>query len=163
MPRFTDRKGRVWTFELTVSALRRIRSSCVGSDGKPFDALSLIDEPERALRLSFDDPILLSDVLYACVRPEAVREAIDRDAFGELLDGETLVGGLEALLEGVVSFCRTPELRRALGWLPTAVSLGVTEAERTRATKTQSPSPAAIEHGDSSGAVPGLSELTLPS
>lgn len=152
MPAFTDRTGQTWTFDLTVGALRRVRSLVRADDGKPFDVLRLIDDPERALRLAVDEQVLLGETLYACIEPKA--NGLSREAFLERLDGESLLAGLHALLEGVVSFSRTPELRRALEWLPTAITTGVKEIEMRRALAMQPGRATPPEPGSSSGAAP---------
>lgn len=152
MPAFTDRTGQTWIFDLTVGALRRVRSTVRADDGKPFDVLRLIDDPERALRLAVDEQVLLGETLYACVEPKAA--GLSREAFLERLDGEALLAGLHALLEGVVSFSRTPELRRALEWLPTAITDAVKQLETRRAQATRAEEATPLERGNSSGAAP---------
>lgn len=157
MPRFNDRTGRTWTFDFTVGTLRRVQSFARDRDGKPVDVLGLLDDPERALRLAVEDPVALGDVLYACVRPSAA--AIGPEEFHELLDAESLAAGLGAVMEGVVSFSRTPELRRALEWLPTAMTEGLRAIELTRL-RAIAEAASRSGSGVSSGAAPESSEST---
>ena len=62
-------------------------------------------------RLS-SDVLLLVDVLYAAVQPQAERQNISDEQFGEGLAGDVISDATTALLEALVAFF--PEPRRRL-------------------------------------------------
>jgi hypothetical protein len=63
MHQFTDRSGRRWLIQIDVSTIKRVRS---------LTGVNLLDivAGELIERLS-NDPLLLADVLYAVVQPQA--------------------------------------------------------------------------------------------
>ena len=112
MQSFKDSKGIIWTIEVNVGAIKRVRALCgidllnvitVGEDGKP--NTELLD------RLS-DDPVLLVDTLYAVCQPEIEKRGLTDEEFGMSFDGDALVAAAHALLDGVVDFF--PEAKRRM-------------------------------------------------
>jgi hypothetical protein len=96
MHTFTDTQGRVWTIAITVDAVKRVRA-LTGTD------LLAVAGGDLLERLS-TDPVLLADVLYAVVRPEAdARQVSDAD-FGRALAGDVIGAATTALLEDIVDF-----------------------------------------------------------
>ena len=63
MRTFTDALQRPWVVEITVSTLKRVRA-LAGVDLMEAAGGSLLDRLVA-------DPVLLGDVLYACVKPQA--------------------------------------------------------------------------------------------
>lgn len=112
MQSFKDSKGIIWTIEVNVGAIKRVRALCgvdlldvitVGADGKP--NTDLLD------RLS-DDPVLLVDTLYAVCKPDADAKGMTDEDFGRSFDGDSLVAAAHALLDGIVDFF--PEAKRRM-------------------------------------------------
>jgi hypothetical protein len=96
MHTFTDTQGRVWTIAVTVDTIKRVRA-LTGTD------LLAVAGGDLLERLS-TDPVLLADVLYAVVKPEAdARQVSDAD-FGRALAGDVIGAATTALLEDIVDF-----------------------------------------------------------
>ena len=103
MTTFTDTQGRTWTLAITVDAVKRVRA-LTGTDLLSVAGGDLLE------RLA-SDPVLLGDVLYAVVKPEAeVREVSDAD-FGRALAGDVIASATTALLEDIVDFFPAPKRR----------------------------------------------------
>jgi hypothetical protein len=106
MPTFTDVQGRAWSIDINVATLRQVR------------ALSGIDLMEALGGTLLDrlvsDPVLLGDVLYACVKPQADERQVNDEAFGRALAGDVIDAATAALLEAFVAFFPHPR-RRVLG------------------------------------------------
>lgn len=103
---FKDRNGREWTVALNVVAAKRVRELC---------GVNLADAPRTDLLVRLaNDAILLADVLFALVKPQADAANITFDQFGESLDGEHMKAGLDAMLEGFPDFFSQPEQRRLM-------------------------------------------------
>ena len=142
MRTFTDVTGRPWAVTVTVDTIRRVRS---------LTSIDLLEVVNGTLieRLA-GDPVLLCDVLYAVVKPEADTATISDIDFGRLLAGDTIEHATRALLEGLVDFFPNPRRRllaKALEKLAAWQDQAVTQAELAL---DQSPPP---PRGDSSGAV----------
>ena len=96
---FKDSMGREWALDITVSALKRIRT-IAGIDlgdlqellsGKPLDRLAA-------------DVVLLGDALYAALFPEIQRRGLSREDFESGLVGDALNASSIALLESLADF-----------------------------------------------------------
>lgn len=103
MHQFTDRSGRRWLIQIDVSTIKRVRS---------LTGVNLLDivSGELIERLT-NDPILLADVLYAVVQPQALTQGISDEAFGQGLAGNSIAEATAALLEGLVDFFPEPKGR----------------------------------------------------
>ncbi len=104
MQKFVDRKSNVWVVEIDTSTLRRV---------KAVTGVNLLECVEGDLieRLS-SDVLLLVDVLYAILQPQADQQQITDEQFGEGLAGDVITDATTALLEAMVAFF--PEPRRRL-------------------------------------------------
>ena len=103
MPRFKDNKGREWVVEVTVAAVKRVRS---------LTGVDLLDiESGALLRSLLGDPIALVDVLYAVCQPAAAEIGVDDGDFGEALAGDAVASATDALIEGLVGFFPSPKDR----------------------------------------------------
>jgi hypothetical protein len=107
MPNFIDTKGRKWTVEINVAAIKRVRT-LTGCDLLEAMEGKLID---RLMR----DPVLLVDVLFALCKPQADEARITDEDFGEAMAGDCIEVATKAMLETLVSFCPNPRDRAALG------------------------------------------------
>ena len=104
MRNFIDSSGRVWVVDINVATVKRV---------KALAQINLLEVVQGELieRLS-TDPVLLADVLYAVCQPQALREQVSDEAFGQALAGDVIDRATTALLEGLIEFF--PEPRRRL-------------------------------------------------
>jgi len=106
MKTFNDNAGRTWTITINVDAIKRVRGLL---------QVNLLDVIEGKLidRL-IGDPVLLCDVLYALVKPEAETKQITDEDFGRAMAGDSIDHATTALLEELVSFFPSPRDRANL-------------------------------------------------
>ena len=93
MKQFNDNKGRAWSVEFTVSAVKRIRGLC---DFDPLDG--------EALQSLAANPVLLVDVLFATIQPQAQAQDVSDEDFGGSMGGEAIATASEALVSEIVNF-----------------------------------------------------------
>ena len=123
MKTFTDTQGRVWTIAVTVDAVKRVRA-LTGTD------LLAVAGGDLLERLS-TDPVLLADVLYAVVKPEADAKQVTDADFGRALAGDAIGSATAALLGDIVDFFPAPKRRllaKALGKLTEVQDLALAAA-----------------------------------
>lgn len=103
MRNFIDSSGRVWVVDISVATIKRVRS---------LTGVNLLEviQGELIEQLS-SDPILLADCLYAVCQPQAVREGVSDEAFGQALAGDVIDRATTALLEGLIEFFPEPKRR----------------------------------------------------
>jgi hypothetical protein len=106
MRTFQDAAGQTWDLEANIATARRIR------DLADFDLLS--PEIDQTIAQIAADPILLVDVLWAWVKPQADGRNITDEQFGQAFTGEILDQAAEALLEELPDFFPSPGLRKNL-------------------------------------------------
>ena len=106
MHMFKDNAGREWTIVLNVTAVRRIRALA---------KVDLLDLSEgRIFARLADDPVLLADVLYAALKPEADAAGVSDEEFGRALAGGVLDEASSALMKGLLDFFPSAQRARAL-------------------------------------------------
>jgi hypothetical protein len=100
---FIDSSGRVWVVDVSVTTIKRVRT---------LTGVNLLEviQGELIEQLS-SDPILLADCLYAVCQPQAVREGVSDEAFGQALAGDVIDRATTALLEGLIEFFPEPKRR----------------------------------------------------
>ncbi|MCK6490699.1 MAG: hypothetical protein L6R48_20810 [Planctomycetes bacterium] len=159
MHTFTDALGRSWSLEITVATLKRVR------------AVAGVDLIEAAGGTLLDrlvaDPVLLGDVLYACVKPQADERKITDEDFGRSLAGDAIDLATTALLEEFVAFFPKPRRRvleqalaKLAGWRAAALSAA---EERLNDPALDAAVLAALRQpGRSSGSAPGSAGSTPP-
>jgi hypothetical protein len=100
---FIDSSGRVWVIDVSVATIKRVRT---------LTGVNLLEviQGELIEQLS-SDPILLADCLYAVCQPQAVREGVSDEAFGQSLAGDVIDRATTALLEGLIEFFPEPKRR----------------------------------------------------
>ena len=104
MHTFNDTLGRTWTVTINVDAIRRVRALL---------DINLLDAIEgKLLERLVTDPVLLCDILFALVQPEAHAKNISDEDFGKSLGGDVLDHASSALLEELVDFF--PSARRTV-------------------------------------------------
>ena len=102
---FNDTKGRSWDLTLTVSGAKRVKALT------DTDLLDAIDG--KLLESLVGSPMLLVDVIYAIVKPQADKAGVTAEQFGEALAGNAIDEATSAFLEGLTDFF-PPSRRRVL-------------------------------------------------
>ena len=101
---FTDAVGTTWTIAVNVSSLRRVKALC----GVMLTDIVTLEPGKRPntdlLEQLASDPVLLVDVLYALVKPEADQKGISDETFGTAMVGDVLESAVSALLDEVIAF-----------------------------------------------------------
>jgi hypothetical protein len=161
MPTFTDVQGRSWNVEVTVASIKRVRH------------LAHVDLLETVGSTLLDrlvaDPVLLGDVLYALVKPQADERHLSDEDFGRALAGDVVEAATTALLESFVAFFPSPRRRvlqkavaKLAGWRAaalTAAEAKLDDPALEAAVQAALRQPQAL-HGTSSGTAPGSSAST---
>jgi len=161
MTHFIDTKGRKWTLDVTVAAIKRVRSLA------GVDLLAILDKGEIPSILL--DPIRLVDVLFALVKPQADSLNISDEQFGEAMAGDCIAAAGEAFVEGLVRFSPNPSDRAVLARVHELTRAAM---DRARAVVTARLESGVVEramneeidraiHGMASGNAPGSSASTL--
>lgn len=100
MKEFKDSNGKSWKIELNIAAVKRVRDLL---------SLNLLEpesgEPPLLTRLG-SDIILLCDVIFVLVKPQADADQIDSEAFGALLGGAVILAAQEAFYQELIDFFR---------------------------------------------------------
>ena len=96
MKTFKDNAGRTWTVTVNVDAIKRVRT-LLG-----VNILEVVDG--KLIERLASDPVLLCDVLYALVKPEADSQKVADEDFGRAMAGDAIELATTALLEELVDF-----------------------------------------------------------
>jgi len=99
---FEDRNGMGWHVEITVGTVKKLRAlgiDIVSVDGKGLAGL-------------VDDPVSLSDALWAICEAQANERGITDEEFFAAIDGNSVVSATDAITEAVIDFF--PPSRRAI-------------------------------------------------
>lgn len=127
MKTFTDSAGRTWTLSLTLDAAKRVKGLL---------DVNLLElergDPPLLTRLG-TDVILLCDVIFCLVKPQADASGVTDEQFGAALGGEAILAAQTALYEELVDFFRKAgraDLARAVAAQRRIIDLAV---ERTEA------------------------------
>jgi hypothetical protein len=125
MHTFSDTQGRPWTITLNVDAIRRVRSVL---------NINLLEAIEgKLLERLITDPVLLCDILFVVIQPEAIAKEISDEDFGRSLGGDVLDVATTALLEELVDFfpsAKRTVFRKALAKLKQLETLAIETATR---------------------------------
>ena len=159
MKTFKDNAGRTWPVTVDVSAVKRVRSLL------DVNLLDVLDG--RLIERLAGDPVLLCDVIYALVKPEADAKGVSDEDFGRAMAGDAIEHATTALLEELADFFPQGKrrlLQKALSKLKTWEEKAVAAAEK----KLESPEleaemdaaleSAGLTFGGSSGSSQGSSE-----
>ena len=126
MKTFTDNAGRSWTISLTIDAAKRVKSLL---------GVNLLEleqgDPPLLTRLG-TDVILLCDVIFALVKPQADAAAVTDEQFGASLGGEAILSAHTAFYEELVDFFRKlgrGDLARAVDAQKRMIDLAVRRIE----------------------------------
>ncbi len=139
---FTDTADRTWTVVVNVSGIKRVRDLL---------QVNLLDVANGDLlsRLA-DDAVLLVDVLYALLKPEADGRGVSDEDFGRALAGGVLDEAASALMKGLLDFFPSAQRARALAKM-------VRKIEEDEATLAEARTAVASISGDSSTNSPDAS------
>ncbi len=159
MRTFTDALNRSWSIEITVATLKRVR------------ALTTVDLMDIVSGTLIDrllaDPVLLGDVLYACVKSQADERKLTDEDFGRALAGDCIEAATVALLEALALFFPNPRrrvleklLHKLAGWRAQAIAAA--EARLDDPALEQTVAMALAAPGSSSGSVRASSASTPP-
>jgi len=127
MKTFTDSAGRTWTVSLTLDSVKRVRD-LLGVNLLELDQ----GEPPLLTRLG-TDVILLCDVTFAIVKPQADTAGVSDAEFGAALGGEVIMAAQKAFYEELVGFFRQlgrGDLARAVEAQQRMILLAVAAVER---------------------------------
>ncbi len=102
MHTFTDNAGRAWTLTITVDAIKRVQALVKVNLAQILDAqrgssLPLLTELQA-------DLVLLCDVLFALVKPQADAQGVSDEQFGQALGGEAIAAAHTAFWEEMIGF-----------------------------------------------------------
>ena len=98
MRAFTDSAGRAWTLSLTLDAAKRVKS-LLGVNLLELDK----GDPPLLTRLG-TDVILLCDVVFAILKPQAEAAGVTDEQFGGALGGDIILAAQTAFYEEMVDF-----------------------------------------------------------
>lgn len=108
MRKFYDTEGRAWELSINVSSAKRIKSLA------GVDVVDVTNQENDALQRLATDEILLCDVVYATIKPQADSIGVTDEQFGESMSGDSLGKAAEALMEEIADFSRSPRDRAHL-------------------------------------------------
>ena len=155
MKTFADNAGRTWTISLTIDAAKRVKS-LLGVNLLELDA----GEPPLLTRLG-TDVILLCDVIFALVKPQADAAGVADEQFGAALGGDAILAAQTALYEELVGFFRglgRTDLAKAVDAQRRMIDLAVRRIE-TRIDRLDLEAAVESTLGESSTNSPGSSAL----
>ncbi|MGE4157704.1 MAG: hypothetical protein AB7F75_01250 [Planctomycetota bacterium] len=142
---FTDSRQRKWEIAINVATIKRVRALT----GK--DLLAIADGD--LLQTLVGDPVLLADILWVLVQPQAQAQGVSDEDFGSALAGDAIEAATAAFLEELVDFfpqSRRQLLQRALKALRDLEAVILREADQKLEEAIQT-------LGGSSGSSPALS------
>lgn len=105
MRTFTDNAGRTWTIAVTVDAIKRVEGLIADVNL----ANLMVGDPPLLTRLE-TDIVLLCDVIFALVKPQADQLGVTDEEFGRALGGDAIRMAHDAFWEELRDFFR--QLRR---------------------------------------------------
>ena len=150
MKTFTDTAGRTWTIALTIDAAKRVKGLL------DVNLLELESgDPPLLTRLG-TDVILLCDVIFALVKPQADANGVTDEQFGAALGGEAILAAQTALYEELVLFFQglgRSDLAKAVDTQRRMIDLAVSRIE-TRIDKLDLEAAIETTLGDSSTSWP---------
>lgn len=95
MRSFKDAKGRSWNINFTTGTAKRV---------KTLTGVDVFSETQGIFGDELANYVVLCDVLYACVLPQAEEAKISDVEFGESQNGDTLAAAYDVLIEEIIDF-----------------------------------------------------------
>ncbi len=112
-PTFTDNKARVWTVELDVTTIKRVRKTL------QVDLLATGEKQRDLLMRLSGEPVLLANLLFVICQEQAELQKVTDEEFGRGLGGDSIAHATEAMLDALVNFTPNPRdrmrMRKVLG------------------------------------------------
>lgn len=161
MRSFNDNKGRTWTVEVTVASIKRVKAM-VG-----VFLPAVLDDDAALLKRLGSDVVLVCDVLYVLVKPQADAAGVSDEKFGESLAGDAIGSATAALMEALIDFFPDARRRGLLmqlleqGRTVEGLALDLVEQRMPEALR-QGTESVLQKLGSSSGSSPAPSESTPP-
>ncbi|MCG3179663.1 MAG: hypothetical protein BIFFINMI_02004 [Phycisphaerae bacterium] len=106
MKSFTDTAGRSWDIVVNVDTIKRVR------DLLGVNLLGIVEPGNDLVDRLAEDVILVCDILFAVVKPQAGERNVSDADFGKALSGDVIDTATTALLEELIDFF--PSRRRAI-------------------------------------------------
>ena len=98
MKAFTDNAGKTWSVCMTIDSVKRVRDLM---------GVNLVEpeagEPPLLTRLGTDE-ILLCDVVFCLIKPQADACGVTDEDFGRALGGDAILAAQTALYEELIDF-----------------------------------------------------------
>jgi hypothetical protein len=98
---FKDAKGRIWPILLTIRSARLVVAE------HQIDLLILDNKEAGVFNRLTSTPHQITDVVWTLIREKAAAENVTAEAFLDAVDGETVEGMTEALIQSVIDFFRS--------------------------------------------------------
>jgi len=122
MKAFTDNAGKTWSIAMTIDSVKRVRDLL---------SVNLVEpeagEPPLLTRLGTDE-ILLCDVVYCLIKPQADTLGVTDEDFGRALGGDAILAAQTALYEELVDFFQKrgrPDRARAVAAQKTMIEMAI--------------------------------------
>ncbi|MHB9070475.1 MAG: hypothetical protein ACYC54_08895 [Sedimentisphaerales bacterium] len=122
MKAFTDNAGKTWSVAMTIDSVKRVRDLL---------GVNLVEpeagEPPLLTRLGTDE-ILLCDVVYCLIKPQADSLGVTDVDFGRALGGDAILAAQTALYEELVDFFQKrgrPDRARAVAAQKTMIEMAI--------------------------------------
>ena len=104
---FMDSKSRTWNISINLGVCKKIKTQL------DLDFLSADESSNPLLKLA-SDYLLLADVLWILVEPQAIAQNVTVDDFIESLSGDSIDAAVNALAEAYCFFVPNPKRREIL-------------------------------------------------
>ncbi len=106
MHTFSDTANRTWTLDLTIGAVKRVQALLnvnlldpLGADAKPRRAKGgKLKKPRPLVTRLQLDVVLLVDVIFALLKPEADQKGVTDEQFASALGGDAAYQAFEAFM-----------------------------------------------------------------
>ena len=100
MHSFSDNAGRTWTLSLTYGSAKRVKA-LLGND---VDLLAIEQGTPPLLTRLATDVVVLCDVIFALLKPQADEQGVTDEQWAEAMGGEAIMAAQDALYEEIISF-----------------------------------------------------------
>jgi hypothetical protein len=98
MRSFSDNAGRTWTLSLTLGAVERVKALL------DVNLLELESGDPPLLTRIGTDVILLCDVIFALIKPQADSQGVSDEEWAEAMGGDAILSAQAAFYEEMASF-----------------------------------------------------------
>lgn len=113
MKSFKDKNGKIWTIELNVGTIKKVRSECNVDLINVINVNSNGSADTSVLERIASDPCLLVSIVCALCRTQMEKDNIDDSSFAELFSADAVEEASSALIEEIINFSQ-PAKRKVL-------------------------------------------------